>query len=98
MRNTGMLVHSCGVFFGSAASFPADPSVSLNHSRIGRSYSQRSKHWSAMLLALLTCLLPAGMTAEGQSTTATLTPSSGTLSSCQTFTWNNGARPAEYQL
>ncbi len=36
--------------------------------------------------------------AEGQSTPATLTPSSGTLSTSQTFTWNNGVGVTEYSL
>jgi fibronectin type 3 domain-containing protein len=36
--------------------------------------------------------------AQSQSTPATLTPSSGTLSTSQTFTWSNGVGPTEYQL
>jgi hypothetical protein len=34
----------------------------------------------------------------GTPTQATLTPSSGTLSASQTFTWNNGAGPVEFVL
>jgi CSLREA domain-containing protein len=34
----------------------------------------------------------------GTPTPATLSPSSGTLSASQTFTWNNGAGPSKYQL
>jgi hypothetical protein len=37
-------------------------------------------------------------TEPGTLTPATLSPSSGTLSTSQTFTWSNGAGPAEYQL
>jgi hypothetical protein len=37
-------------------------------------------------------------TEPGATTPATLTPSSGTLTSSQMFTWNNGAGPAEYVL
>jgi Bacterial Ig-like domain (group 3) len=37
-------------------------------------------------------------TESGTPTPATLTPSSGTLSASQTFTWNNGAGPAYYEL
>jgi len=41
---------------------------------------------------------PYTFTEPGTSTPATLTPSSGTLATSQTFTWNNGAGPAEYIL
>ena len=37
-------------------------------------------------------------TESGTTTKATLTPSTGTLSTSQTFTWSNGVGPAEYQL
>jgi len=37
-------------------------------------------------------------TESGSPTPATLTPSSGTLSTSQTFTWNNGAGPVDYVL
>ncbi len=40
----------------------------------------------------------AGVRAEAQSTPATLTPSSGTLSTSQTFTWSNGVGVTEYSL
>ena len=49
-------------------------------------------------LTLLSCLLLAGVRAQSQSMPATLTPSSGTLSTSQTFTWSNGAGPTKYQL
>ena len=37
-------------------------------------------------------------TEPGSPTPATLTPASGTLSTSQVFTWNNGAGPANYEL
>jgi hypothetical protein len=37
-------------------------------------------------------------TESGTLTPATLSPSSGTLSTSQTFTWSNGVGPAKYQL
>ena len=98
MRHTGLLLQSCGVSFNSAASVSDYPSVSLNKSRIDRSHPQRRKHSNAILLAFLACLLLAGATAKCQSTPATLMPSSGTLSTSQAFTWNNGVGPTAYRL
>jgi hypothetical protein len=98
MKNTGQLLHSFGVFWGFTASFAANLSGSSNHPRLDRPYCRRRIGRPALQLAILSGLLLPGLTAQGQSTPATLTPSSGKLSTSQTFTWKNGAGPTVYTL
>ncbi len=98
MSKIGQPQHTFDVSLRSVASFPAYPPVSINHSRLDRPYRDRCNGRLAIRLALLSCLLLVGVRAGGQSTPATLTPSSGTLSGSQTFTWSNGSGPTAYRL
>ena len=68
---------------------------------LNQPFPHRNNYVNAILFVLSSCFLLGSLRAGGQTsgvTPATLTPSSGTLSTSQTFTWSNGAGPTEYAL
>jgi hypothetical protein len=97
MRNTGLFLCFRGIFLRSAAPLDVCPAALSSRSRFDCFCYGRIDCRRTLQLVVLACLLLAGLRAEGQ-TLATLTPSSGTLSAIQTFTWKNGVGPSAYRL
>ena len=106
MKHTGPLPRLCGLFSGLNTFFSDRRSKSCNEPQLDRAFFEKSKNGFALYGVLLSCLLLGSWKAEGQTasvTPASLSPSSGMLSTSQTFSWGSQivsdvAGQADYRL